>query len=391
MLKRGKLPLLRPCRTSVDAMIHVCLTSGVEVAAVLVDDVDDVLTLKRHVQATHGISRFRQRMALEGRDLHDGEKLAGSDVQLVLLSHAGTSMEQVQQLLGAARLGDFMDVEEILGRPQDPNLTVDVRLPPTALGLATQGAHVEVVRMLLEANADTNRAGTFRSSCQTPVGLAARTGQVEILRILLEARARVDRLCTTRGRSETPLCMAACRGHVATVRLLRDARADVNKTGPHSGTPLLAASRNGHKAVVHLLLDVRADTERICHDSSVTALVAASDRGRVEIVRMLLGAGARVDRPGALGTPLAAAARKGHQGVVRQLLRAGADPDLQYGPMGETALDVAIRWKKQDVVDMLLQASSGAGTMCQNEGVFPSLVPREPAARCAASLEAQGT
>ena len=64
------------------------------------------------------------------------------------------------------------------------------------------------------------------------------------------------------------------------------------------------------------------------HDSTV--LMKASEAGRLDLVRLLLDAGAAVDarsRDGA--TALMAAAQSGHTAVVAVLLNAGAEPSLR--------------------------------------------------------------
>ena len=64
---------------------------------------------------------------------------------------------------------------------------------------------------------------------------------------------------------------------------------------------------------------------------STTPLVAASEKGRTEIVKLLLKGGASVDEGGTfgpfnLGTPLSIASDEGHTKVGDLLLKAGATP-----------------------------------------------------------------
>jgi hypothetical protein len=82
------------------------------------------------------------------------------------------------------------------------------------------------------------------------------------------------------------------------------------------------------------------------HDS--TTLMKASEAGRLDLVRLLLDAGAAVDarqRDGA--TALMAAAQSGHTAVVAMLLNAGAEPSLRsndgWWNVGATAYDIALR------------------------------------------------
>ena len=114
---------------------------------------------------------------------------------------------------------------------------------------------------------------------------------------------------------------------------------------------LTQASHAGHVEIVRLLLDAGAQKDVTVADGlGRSALTQASHAGNVEIVRLLLEAGARKDvadtsgrtelknthRPPhircheqmwrmALGTALNNAFREGHAEIVRLLLEAGAD------------------------------------------------------------------
>jgi hypothetical protein len=62
-----------------------------------------------------------------------------------------------------------------------------------ALALASQGGHIEIVRMLLEAGEDPNRFNPLGShSHSTPLHQAALYGHEELVRLLIEHGARVD-------------------------------------------------------------------------------------------------------------------------------------------------------------------------------------------------------
>lgn len=62
--------------------------------------------------------------------------------------------------------------------------------------------------------------------------------------------------------------------------------------------------------------------------NGTTALMCASENGRLAAVRMLLGAGADATAADADGwTPLAFAARGGHLAIAKELLDAGAIVD----------------------------------------------------------------
>lgn len=77
------------------------------------------------------------------------------------------------------------------------------------------------------------------------------------------------------------------------------------------------------------LLKYGADVNAVGSDHSTT-LYAASERGRQEIVRLLLINGANVNAQGGLyGHPVYAAFEKGHLEIRKILLQHGADISLE--------------------------------------------------------------
>ena len=86
------------------------------------------------------------------------------------------------ELIAAANGGSTAQVEEILQRPQDPNAPVSHGLSQeTPLGHAAHRGHGEVVRLLLEASADTETVGGVRM--ETPLLSASSRGHEEVARL----------------------------------------------------------------------------------------------------------------------------------------------------------------------------------------------------------------
>ena len=110
-----------------------------------------------------------------------------------------------------------------------------------------------------------------------------------------------------------------------------------------------------------------------CGATKWTALHRASERGRTEIVQLLLGAGANHLLQTASGgdTPLHLAADRGHASTVQELLRAGADPRAK-SKRGWTALHAALYSNRTQVVRDLLRA--GADPEDEND---QGLTPRD--------------
>ncbi|MCY0945497.1 ankyrin repeat domain-containing protein [Streptomyces antarcticus] len=115
-------------------------------------------------------------------------------------------------------------------------------------------------------------------------------------------------------------------------------------------------------AVVRALLRAGADPDRADCEGT-TPLYEASVRGRSEIARLLLAAGASPNAEssglGAEGTPLCAAACWGHTETVRELLAHAADPNLHedHGT-GWSPLQWAVRGPHPETAGLLLAAGA---------------------------------
>ena len=111
--------------------------------------------------------------------------------------------------------------------------------------------------------------------------------------------------------------------------------------GPNGRTRLMLAARHGKLAHVEELIAWHADMNLTGLRYGATALINASDKGHVEVVRALLAAGAGVDVANNDGrTALMLASANGHVKVVRALLAAGANKHL-ITLAGGTAFSVA--------------------------------------------------
>jgi len=129
----------------------------------------------------------------------------------------------------------------------------------TALEWAAMVGHTEVVKVLLDNNADVNARRTDDGA--TPLDAAAYNGHTEVVKLLLDNNADVNARRTSDD-GATPLYIAADNGHTEVVRLLLDNNADVNaRHADYGSTPLYAAAYNGHTEVVKLLLDNNANTK----------------------------------------------------------------------------------------------------------------------------------
>lgn len=256
-------------------------------------------------------------------------------------------------------------------------------LGDTALVLAAQLGHADIVSVLLEHGADPNLANL---EGDTPLSVAAEQGHDKIVAMLLAkgvdpneaqrsapaytARATIGIKPEERN---PPVCLAAQGGYEETVKVLLEKGADPDVAGFAGKTALFWAVERGYVKVANLLLDHHANPD-IQSAAGMTPLMEASQDGRVELVRDLVahhadldaregdeGLPGTVDVSGGTGmTALMMAVVGGHRDVVKILLDAGADTTL-INHNGESAMDEAEKGGIEGIVTLLRSTSVSAG------------------------------
>ncbi|KAJ7445585.1 ankyrin repeat-containing domain protein [Mycena latifolia] len=240
-------------------------------------------------------------------------------------------------------------VRILLENNADPN--VPLERCGSALQFASTRGDTGAVQLLLKKGANINaEGGEFGSALQA----ACQKGHAEIVRLLLEEGADMN----AKGGAAGCAWQAACRnGHVEVVRLLLEHGADVNATGRKSWTALQAAAMNGHIEVVQLLLQHGADVNGIIKTSG-TPLQAASLNGHMEVVRLLLEHDADVNATGGIyRTALQAACRNGHIAIVQLLLENRAEVNVRGGKYA-TALQAASSKNFTMVIRLLMESGA---------------------------------
>jgi ankyrin repeat protein len=202
---------------------------------------------------------------------------------------ARIATEQDMQLITAAGAGDIDTVQRLLTEGASVD-AADLN-GQTALIAAAWGNHLAVACALIEAGADVN---TQDSTQQSAYLIATSEGYLELLEMTLDAGADVRSLDSYRG---TGLIRAAERGHVGVVERLLQTEIAVDHVNRLGLTALLEAimfgdGGPGHTEVVRLLVGAGADVNR-ADGNGVTPLAHAQQRGFTEIVAILEAAGAR--------------------------------------------------------------------------------------------------
>ena len=152
-------------------MLHVWKASGELLLATAVNEQYDIRTLKRQLHKLSGIPRFRQRLLKDGAVLEDAAQLDGpADLQLLLLPFCSTTYEQVIELHEAVANGKVSVLEQILQRPQNPDLQLE---DGSDWDRDEEGIHFNIYR-------------------HAPLTVASGAGATELVQLLLEAGADKD-------------------------------------------------------------------------------------------------------------------------------------------------------------------------------------------------------
>jgi ankyrin repeat protein len=251
----------------------------------------------------------------------------------------------VTPLMEAARGGSVDAVRLLLGH----GALVNAREPgrgQTALMWAASRQHPDIVKVLLENHADVQARTATR-----PVTVMLDYGPRRVKTAAQDAHQ-------VQAGGSTALILASQNGGAESARLLLAAGANANDVGGDGKSALVMAAFSGHTDVARLLLDAGADPNAA--GAGYTALHAAALRGDAALVKALLDKGANpnatqtkgspVRRFGSQwalagsfngGTPLMVAAAYLETDVMRLLIGAGAKVDATVAD-GLSALQLAV-------------------------------------------------
>lgn len=265
-------------------------------------------------------------------------------------------------LMPAAEKGYADIVRALLKLGVDPQAVDNDRT--TTLMYALRGGNRETIQAILSrADNLSKQINTNNLIGDDLLMAAAQGGDTDSVRLLLDKGMNVNAVSGMTGM--TPLHYAACAGKTETVKLLLDHGANVGARNRSGQTPLNLAAGEFPK-IVALLLERGAKPD-VMDGFGQTPLTEAiyHQKYSVEIARLLLEKGAKVDFRGSGGTRMmmrtgnttalmmAVEIKRGD--LVTFLLAHGADPNKKNAD-GETVFSIAKRVGAKDVLALLKAA-----------------------------------
>jgi len=243
------------------------------------------------------------------------------------------------------RVDDFEDARRLIRAGADasrPN-----RYGVTPMSLAAANGNAQMIALLLEAGADAN---VVDKQGETALMAATKVGNIDAVKTLLDHGAAVD----TRDPAfqQTALMMAVRDDHPEVVKLLVDRGAAVNVQTRTGVTPpwILPNSVPGFGHGIGIVRGGLPDRgSRFLVPGAMTPLLYAARDGRVDSAKVLIAAGAELERTDANGiTPLLMAITNDHVDMARYLIDGGANVRA-VDWYGRTPLWAAVELRNMDV------------------------------------------
>ncbi|MCK4753354.1 MAG: ankyrin repeat domain-containing protein [Planctomycetes bacterium] len=254
----------------------------------------------------------------------------------------------------AAMQGDIETVRSILS--EKPKLfTQTDKYGNSPLHLAAYKGHAEVVQFLILQGTDVNVRNNFGG---TALLVGSYADETEVVKILIANKADVN--LAIKDPEQQALQIATLEGYRDYTHMFIDLGGVNNLKTHFIATPLQASAANGHIEIAKILIERGAKVNAI--PTGFTALHSAAVNSHKELVSLLIDYGARVDVKSSFGlTPLCSAMfhsrdlkdRDLMDDVAKILIENGADVNFQTRS-GYTPLHYAAGWANKETVELLL-------------------------------------
>lgn len=208
-----------------------------------------------------------------------------------LLVEAGTGIDAFTTI----GLGNIEALENVLAK--NPDAVNVVKRGRTPLHVACELGNIDAVKLLIKAGAQVNPERE-NDSVRTPLHEAIKYNQVEAVDLLLKNDADPNATFDDGSTIAPPIYFAVIAGQLETVKALLERGGEINAhciTPGIDGPPLYFAVHYGKDDIARLLVEKHADVNARKNTNSPTALFEAIMRANVEMVKLLVNHGAKVN------------------------------------------------------------------------------------------------
>lgn len=236
-----------------------CSARKLEIADLIINTVEDLKKAKSKEidKRLHQISEMQEKIRLLELLLVPGTNYKKRD-------NFGKTLAYI-----AAELGEAAAIPGLRG-----SLDIPDDEGKTPIHIAALKGHIHTVEALIEAGA---RVDSLANDGRNPIYVAAQGNHASIITLLA---SRGTRIIPRTADEETPLCIAAREGYKEAVEALIAAGADVNERGALGRTPL------------YLAATTKPENQAGSYGRTSVCAAAKADENRMEIVTLLLSAGA---------------------------------------------------------------------------------------------------
>ena len=312
--KKNMTPLMNACQKGNIDGINVLLNAGADPG---ITDVDGHTWL-HYAASGNCSSEFLQTIIKHGADVNAANK------------------KNMTPLMNACQKGNIDGINVLLNAGADPGITdVDGY---TWLHYASFGnCSSEFLQTIIKHGADVNATSKHN---KTALMIAYHNGNIDNIIVLLNAGANTD-LCDDDG--DTLLHYAAsgdCSKEI--LQIVIDHGSDVNATNKKNETTLMKACKKGNIDAMSVLLNAGADPH-IADDYGCTLLHhAVTNACSKEVLATIIDQGVDVNATTKNnGTALMIAYHKRNIDIINVLLNAGANTDISVDDDGHTLLHYA--------------------------------------------------